>query len=264
MLNLMQTWMIFPGASTQGKPESEVRPIPGTELLRLPAADGDVVTALFGAALQPDGRPRADASRLPTIIFFYGNAMCLADSLGEFDWFRRLGANVLIPDYRGYGMSGGKPSEAALYATAETAYAHLRTRRDIDPERIVAAGWSLGGGVAVDLAHRRPVRALIIFSTFTSVVDMAHQVLPFLPHTLLVRHRFENLTKLGNIRVPTFIGHGRRDSVVPYPMAERLARAAAGPVTFLPIATADHNDFFVKGDAELTRALEKFLERINP
>ena len=71
--------------------------------------------------------------------------------------FRRLGANVMIPDYVGYGLSGGSPSEAGCYATADTAYEHLKGRKDVDPGKIVAAGWSMGGGVAVDLAARRPV-----------------------------------------------------------------------------------------------------------
>jgi fermentation-respiration switch protein FrsA (DUF1100 family) len=263
VLSLLQTWMLFPGAATQGRAESQVRPRAGTELLRLPTADGEVA-ALFGAALRPDGRPREDAARRPTLLYFYGNAMCLADTLGELEGFRRLGVNVLIPDYLGYGMSGGSASERTLYATADAAYEHLRTRRDVAAEKCVAAGWALGAGVAIDLAHRRPVRGLVVLSAFTSVVEMAHRLVPLVPHTLLVRHRFENLRKVAAIRVPTFIAHGRRDSIIPFEMAERLARAAAGrPLTFLPIAAADHNDFFEKGDPELLPALQAFLERLS-
>jgi pimeloyl-ACP methyl ester carboxylesterase len=262
VLNFMQTAMIFPGAATQGRPEAVVRPPVGTELLRLRTAGGEAVAALFGPAL-PDRVPRDDAARRPTVIYFYGNGMCLADSLPEFDMFRRLGLNVLVPDYVGYGMSGGKPSESALYATADAGYEHLRARMGVEPSRIIAAGWSLGGAVAIDLAHRHPVGALMVFSAFTSTVDMARRLLPLLPHSLLVRHRFENLRKIAEVRVPTLIAHGRRDGIVPYGMSEQLRQAAAGrPLVFLPIAAADHNDFFQKADAALTPALAAFVESL--
>jgi pimeloyl-ACP methyl ester carboxylesterase len=239
-----------------------VRPPAGTELLRLRTAGGEAVAALFGPALR-DGEPRDDAPRRPTVVYFYGNGMCLADSRPEFDRFRELGVNVLIPDYVGYGMSSGKPSERALYATADAVHEHLRARMGIEPRRIVAAGWSLGGAVAIDLAHRHPVGGLLVFSAFTSTVDMARRLLPLLPHGVLVRHRFENLRKIAEVRVPTFIAHGRRDGIIPYAMSEQLRRAAAGrPLVFLPIAAADHNDFFEKADAELTPALADFLESL--
>ncbi len=263
LLNLMQRAMIFPGAAMQGRPETQVRAPAGTELVRLPTAGGETVAALFGPAVV-DGLPRGDPARRPTLVFFYGNGMCLADSLGEFDRFRRLGMNVLIPEYLGYGMSTGKPSERTLYETADAGYEYLRTRRDIAPGRIVSAGWSLGAAVAIDLAHRRQVGALMTFSAFTSTAEMAKRLLPLLPHTLLVRHRFENLRKIADIRVPTFIAHGRRDSIVPFGMSEQLARAASGrPLVFLPIAAADHNDFFEKAGPELRRAIGEFLERLS-
>ena len=117
----LQTWMIFPGAATQGQRHAVVRPMPGTELVELTASTGDNVFALFGPALRVDGSPHPDARRRPTVIYFYGNGMCLADSIGEFNQLRRLGANVLVAEFIGYGMSGGKPSETGCYATADAA-----------------------------------------------------------------------------------------------------------------------------------------------
>src|SRR5947209_6724955 len=69
-----QTWLIFPGHSTQGRPEAIVRPTPGTKLVHLTTRDGTPVVALFGPALNPDGAPRADAATRPTLLWFYGNA----------------------------------------------------------------------------------------------------------------------------------------------------------------------------------------------
>ena len=82
---------------------------------------GRAIVALFGKALQRDGQPMADAGHRPTIIYFYGNGACMAYSTDVFDHVRRLGANVIVPDFEGYGMSGGKPSEAGCYAAADAA-----------------------------------------------------------------------------------------------------------------------------------------------
>lgn len=106
VLFAIQTRLIFPGSETQGKPEAVILTSPDAELVTLTTDRGDRVVALFGKALNPDGSPRPDASTCPTLLYFYGNAMCLRDSSEEFGQFRRLGANVLIPEYVGFGMSG--------------------------------------------------------------------------------------------------------------------------------------------------------------
>lgn len=262
LLTLLQDRLIFPGRVTQGTRGADVQPSEGAKLLNLSTRDGQRVVALFGAALTPDGRPRPDAQTRPTLLYFYGNGMCLADALPEFAAFRRLGANVLIPDYLGYGLSGGQASEAGCYAAADAAYAHLRARPDIDPDRIVPCGWSLGGAVAIDLASRENVAGLIAFSTFTSLIDMARRHYPFLPTSLLLRHRFESLSKIGRARVPTLIGHGESDEIIPYPMAGRLAHAAGGAVALLAVPTAHHNDFFNVGAQAVRDAMVRFLDEI--
>ena len=176
------------------------------------------MVALFGPALTPDGEPHPDAARRPTLLYFYGNGMCLSDTTEQFDRFRRLGANVLIPEYVGYGMSGGQPSEAGCQATADAAYDHLQRRGDVDPRPIVAVGWSLGGAVAIDLASRRPVAGLVAFSTFTSMVEMARTEFPVPPHSLLLRHRFDSLTKIGQRHLPD--PHRPRPERPPHPVRD--------------------------------------------
>jgi pimeloyl-ACP methyl ester carboxylesterase len=259
-LYVAQAWLIFPGRMSQGKAWSHVeRPPAGAELVRMRTAGGDEVVGLFGRALDRAGRPREDAASRPTILFFYGNGDCLANNLDLFRAFRRIGANVLIPDYVGYGMSGGSPGERECAATADAALDHLLSRGDVDPSRIVVAGWSLGSGVAVDLASRRPVAALAIFCPFTSLTDMARLAYPFIPVSWLLSHRFESETKLARIECPVLIGHGRVDTVIPFAMSEQLARVARGPVTFVPVDGADHNSFFAAGDPVVFDALERFL-----
>ena len=150
--------------------------------------------------------------------------MCLAAAEPLFDRFRRLGLNVLIPDYLGYGQSGGKASESSCRETAETAYQALRDRK-FPASRIISGGWSLGGAVAIDLASREQVGGLFAFSTFTSAHDMARTIVPLPLPRFLVVHKFDSLSKVSRITCPILLGHGRQDPLVPFPMFEQLAGA---------------------------------------
>jgi uncharacterized protein len=260
LLYSFQTRVIFPGASTQGQPFAEVQPRRDAELVTLKTARGERVVALFGPAIKSDGRIDSDAASRPTMIYFYGNAMCLNYAVQDLDRFRRLGLNVLIPDYVGYGMSGGSPSEKGCQATSDAAYDYLVSTRRIDSKNIFSAGWSLGGSVAIDLASRRQVGGLIVFSTFTSGVAMARRMLPFVPVSLLLRHRFDSLHKIAKVHCPILIGHGGRDPAIPFQMAKKLAAAAGGPVTTLWIDQAEHNDFFEVGGRRIDQAITRFIE----
>lgn len=261
VLSMMQTMMIFPGAISQGTPASVVRPDPSRELLELTTPDGERVAACFGQALTIDGRPHPDAKSKPTILYFYGNGMCMADAIGEFNKLRRLGNNVIVCDYLGYGMSSGKPSEAGCYASAEAVWEHVINRPDIDKNKIVPMGWSLGAGCAIELASKKPVAGLAIFSPFTSVADMARRVMPFFPTSLLLRHRFDNLAKLPNVKCPILIMHGTRDAIIPFEMSQRLAQAAGERAEFHPVEGADHNDVFDVGGEEMFETIGRFVRR---
>jgi uncharacterized protein len=263
VLFTLQDRVIFPGASTQGTAAAVVRPRPGTDLVMLDAIHGEKVAALFGPALTSDGKPDPRASHRPALIYFYGNAMCAAYAETEFDRFRRLGLNVIIPDYLGYGMSDGRPSEKGCQATADAAYDYLVSNRGFAPERIISAGWSLGGAVAIDLAFRRPVAGLIAFSTFTSTHEMARTFFPLGLPRWFFRHRFDSVSKITTIACPILLGHGRLDALVPFEMNERLAAAAKGPVTRLVIDQAEHNDFYDVGGRRIDEAIAKFVNGLD-
>ena len=187
--------------------------------------------------------------------------MCLAYAQTEFDRFRRLGFNVLIPDYLGYGLSAGKASEMGCRETAETAYQAL-VARGFPPSRIIAGGWSLGGAVAIDLASRRQVGGLIAFSTFTSTHDMALNIMPIPMPRWFFTHKFESQSKIATITCPILLGHGRLDRLVPFPMFERLAASAKGPLSTLVIDDAEHNDFFDVGGPRIDEAIRKFADTL--
>ena len=266
MLASFQSSLIFPGAATQGRPEAIVAPIDGGEIITLTAPYGakprDTITALFGRALTRFGAPHPEASLRPTLLYFYGNGMCLADCVDDFRALRRRGFNLMVAEYLGYGMSGGKPSEQGVYATADTCFDHLLTRGDIDPKRIVPIGWSIGAAAAIHLASTRPVPRLVVISAFTSMADLAHRLFPFLPTSRLLVYRFDNEQKLRGVKAPIFIAHGTRDGIIPFEMSRRLAAAAAGPVVQHDVNGGDHNDVFDVGGTALAEAIDRFVNEV--
>jgi pimeloyl-ACP methyl ester carboxylesterase len=260
LLYFLQSALIFPGRSTQGHAEANFIPPKGTELVKLTTKDGDQVTALFGVAMDRNAKPLPDIVNRPTMIYFYGNGMCLRDCLLEFQRFRMLGVNVLVPEYVGYGLSSGKPSEQGCYATSEIAYEYLLTRKDINPNKIIVGGWSLGAAVAIDLASRKQVIGLVTLSAFTSMVDMVKLTFPFLPWPgLILVYHFESKKKIANIKCPVFLSHGKADSLIPWQMTESLASSAQGSKTLFYIDNADHG-IFSDGGEKLLIELGKFLQ----
>ncbi len=256
----IQNSYVFPGAAaTQGQKDGSISPGYNDKLLALRAEDGTLITALFGKALQHNGLPLANAEHRPTIIYFYGNGACMAYSTDVFEHFRRLGANVIIPDFEGYGMSGGKPSEVGCYAAADVAYKYLLSRDDVDSKKIVAIGWSLGAAVATDLASRRHVSGLVTVSAFTSLRDMAQQFITWLPMSLILKYRFDNEKKFAEISCPVLIVHGTDDELVPFAMSRQLAAVAKGKVTRFDVEGGRHNDIFEAGGLGLLNQIGSFM-----
>lgn len=212
------------------------------------AADG---TQLHGWYV-PHAQPRA------VVLYCHGNAESVADCADYvYNLYRRAGVSVLAFDYRGYGRSEGKPSEAGLLLDGRAARQWLAQRAGIAEQDIVVLGRSLGGGVAVDLAAKDGARGLVLQSTFTSLPDVGAHHYPWLPVRLLMRNRFNSLAKIGNYQGPLLQSHHPGDTVIPYALGRRLFDAANEPKRFLTIAKGDHNDM---PTGEFYKALVEFLD----
>lgn len=222
--------------------------------------------AADGAQLHGWFVPAAGGESADTLLWFHGNAGNIGDRIDNLLLIsRRLGVSVFIFDYRGYGRSGGKPSERGLYADGEAALAYLRERGDVDMSRLTLFGRSLGCAVAVELATRHPVKTIILESPFTSIDAMARRMrgglAALVPTSWVVRSKFDSLSKIANVHSPVMLLHGDMDDIVPIEMGHELFAAANDPKRFYPIRGAGHNDtVFVGGDAYFA-ALKEFISQ---
>jgi len=193
-----------------------------------------------------------------TLLFLHGNAGNISHRLDSLQIFNRLGLNVLIVDYSGYGESSGKPSELQTYDDALTSWRYLTATRGVPAERIIVFGRSLGGGVASWLSTRKSPGALILESTFTSVPDLATKYYPIVPIRWLSRIRYDTLSRLPSVRCPVLVAHSRDDELVPIAHGRALFDAASEPKAFLELR-GDHNAGFMSSAQIYMSGLSRFF-----
>jgi len=194
------------------------------------------------------------------LIYCHGNGGNISHRLDRIRIFHDLGLSVLIFDYRGYGMSQGRPFEEGTYLDAEAAWDYLVSLRGKDPRDIVIFGKSLGAAVAAELALRRPSGALIMEAGFTSLPDLGQKFYPWLPVRLLTRHRYASAAKVGSIRSPKLIVHSPGDEIVPYDHGRILFEKSSEPKEFLQ-TRGDHNGGFLVSGYAYIDGLRGFLTR---
>jgi fermentation-respiration switch protein FrsA (DUF1100 family) len=171
----------------------------------------------------------------------------------------QAGSSILLLDYRGYGRSSGKPTEAGLYEDGRAALDWL-IAQGFTAEKIVLYGESLGTAVAIHLAAQQRCAGLILEAPFTSAQAVAGRVLPFIGQLLI--GGFDNLSKIGDVRCPVFVIHGDRDEVISYDFGEQLFRAAPEPRRMWTVRGGQHNDLHLTGEREFVSRLRGFYESL--
>ncbi|HAJ56551.1 MAG TPA: alpha/beta hydrolase [Candidatus Omnitrophica bacterium] len=218
------------------------------EDLMIKASDGVLVNSWWIPAA-----PEAE-----TVFFFHGNGGNLSHRLEKILFFHKLGLNVFIIDYRGYGKSTGSPSENGLYLDATAGYDHLTRQLKIREASIILYGESLGSAVAIDLASKKNVGAIITEGAFTNVKDMARAVYPVMP-SFFLGSKFDSLAKISGINVPKLMIHSRNDEIIPYALGKKLFDAAGEP-KYLLLVEGGHNECFYISEDKIREKIIQFIK----
>lgn len=204
--------------------------------------------------------PRENAKEV--VLFFHGNGGNISHRGDSIEIFHRLGLNVLIIDYRGYGKSEGTPSEEGLYEDARTAWRYLIDRRGFKGEQIVIFGRSIGAAVATrlaaELAAERGPAKVILESAFSSARDMADRTLPIISRITVLRYSFNSIERIKEIKARLLMLHSPDDEIIPYALGEKLYQAANVPKQFVKLK-GDHNYGFILSQPEYEQVLDHFI-----
>ena len=249
LLFFFQTKLIFP-AQMAGPPNTTL-PSSTTEVVIFETEEGTTIGWFVPPATLSDKNPA------PLAMFFHGNAELMDHQAAIIDLYQGLGIHVLMVEYRGYGHSEGTPSQKHIVADSVAVLKQVLTRDDVDADKLVLHGRSIGGGLAAQVALQVEPAALIVESTFTSVSGMAMRfgVPPFIVTSPLKSE--QAFTQLG---MPILIMHGKRDSIVPVSHAHAL-KAAANDAT-LVLFDSEHNDLPSGSDVSKYRSeVYDLLER---
>ena len=195
------------------------------------------------------------------VLFFHGNAGNISHRLDSIKIFHELGLDTLIIDYRGYGQSTGKASEQGTYLDAQAAWDYLIKNRGIPAKRIIVFGRSLGGAIGAWLGTHNTPAAVIIESSFSSGVDMAHRLYPFLPARLITRLQYPVEDYAGRLNCPVLVVHSRHDEIIPFAMGQAIYAAVKQDKKFLEL-TGDHNNAFLINQRAYIAGLKDFIQTV--
>ncbi|KAF4038467.1 alpha/beta hydrolase fold [Phytophthora infestans] len=231
------------------------------EDLMIPCKDGVKINAWL--------MKQKEHSTRPTLIFFHGNAGNIGYRLpNAVQLFRKVGANILLVDYRGFGHSEGTPSEEGIKLDAEAVLDAMYARTDIDSSNLVAFGRSLGGAVSVYLAEKEPSRvaAVVLENTFLSISAMVDALMPFLTYVkpLVLRMDWDNERAIQKLKQPILFIAGMQDELVPHSHMEKLRSLATSSqrVVWFPVPGGTHNDSWLRGGDKYYSELRQFLEAL--
>jgi|TARA_B110000908_G_C10214727_1_gene432144 pimeloyl-ACP methyl ester carboxylesterase len=172
------------------------------------------------------------------IVYFGGNAEKISHNIDLFETGLSE-YSIYLVDYRGYGKSESKPTEAGLFSDALFIYDQIKPKHT----SISVIGRSLGSGVAVYLAAKRRIKKLVLLTPYDSIAEVAQSHYPFFPTRYLVRDKFESINYAQAINSPTLVIAAEFDSVVPNRHTEKLlTELANSDVVFQMVSNVTHGN----------------------
>jgi pimeloyl-ACP methyl ester carboxylesterase len=194
------------------------------------------------------------------VLFCHGNGGNISFLLDTISIFHSLNLDVFVFDYRGYGASGGSPTEDGTYLDVRAAWNHMLAAKKAPPEKIILIGRSLGGSIAAWLARERRPRALILESTFTDAADVANFHYRIAPGRLLFGDTYNTKEYVRRVACPVLVVHSPNDEIIPYEHGKCLFQLAPSPKEFLLIR-GSHNSGFVDSIKEYKAGLDNFISK---
>lgn len=219
----------------------------GAEVISLRTADDITITAWYVPPPTPDS---------PVVAYFHGNAGNISGRSEKLALLKAQGLGIMAITYRGYGSSGGSPTEAGLYEDARSAMRYL-LEHNIAIDHITLYGESLGSGVAVQMATEFPVHALVLEAPYTSISRRAAERYPYIPVHWLLKDHFNSIAKIRQIHCPLLIFHGEKDETIPVVHGKRLFEAAKEPKTLHLYPEVDHTQFDLPEITRLTAEIAR-------
>ena len=201
---------------------------------------------------------KKDLNRFKTILIFHGNAGNLFNRVYKLNELNKLDVNILLISWRGFSGNKGKPTEKNLYHDAEEAIKWLNNRGAIS-KNIILYGESLGTGVATELGTSNAFGGIILESPFTSIANAAKIYYPYLPVNIILKDRYNSISKIKNITTPILIMHGKKDNIVPQKMGLELYEKANQPkFSYFP----ENDDHMMEYNDNLLNSIKLFINKI--
>ena len=200
---------------------------------------------------------KKDFKKFKTLVIFHGNAGHLSNRIYKLNELYKLDINILLISWRGFSGNKGSPTEQNLYKDAEAAIQWLNENR-VNNNQIILYGESLGSGVAVEIGKKNNFNSIILESPFTSIENSAKIYYPYLPVKLLLKDRYDSISKIKAINTPILIMHGKKDDVVPFSMGQELFEKANSPKESFFTLEDDH---MMEFSSDLLNVIKDFIKK---
>ncbi len=195
--------------------------------------------------------------KFKTLVFFHGNAGELSNRIYKLNELNKLDINILLISWRGFSGNKGFPTEDNLYKDAEAAIQWLNSK-EVENNKIILYGESLGTGVAVEIGKKNNFNSIILESPFTSMENAAKIYYSYLPVKLLLKDKYDSIKKIETIKIPILIMHGKKDDIVPFSMGKALFEKANNPKHSYFTSDDDH---MMEFNDQMLKNIKNFIEK---